>query len=119
MSMSIVEDERCRQIAELFQPFILELGDCCIVRNDRFGYIVLTYFVGGRFEDNDVFDNAPELFEFLYSLWYFHWIYNKAEENGVQEYEDYERTLTKAQREERTQIGEKYRRAFKQIMKAE
>ena len=75
--------------------------------------------MGGRFEDNDVFETASDLFDFLYSLWYFNWLCNKAEENEVQEYENYEMTLTKAQRKERTQIREKYRRAFKKIMKTE
>ncbi len=119
MIMNREEDKRCEQIAELFQPFLDSLGDACIVREQRFGYIVLAYFVDGRFEDNDVFDNAQNLFDFLVDKWHFRRLCDKAKENGVEEFEDYEDSLTGEQRKEREQILTGYRQAFERIMKDE
>lgn len=57
-----------------------------------------------KFEDNNVFDNVKDLFGFLLDHWKFRWLYAKGKENGVAEYENYERSLTKEQREEREKI---------------
>ena len=117
--MGKAEDKRCGQVAELFRPFLDSLGDACIVRAERFGYIVLAYFVDGRFEDNDVFDNAQDLFDFLVDKWHFRWICDKAKENGVEEFEDYEDSLTGEQKKEREHILTGYRQAFEKIVKDE
>ena len=53
-----------------------------------------------KYEDNNVFINAKDLFDFLLDHWQFQWLYTKGKENGVAEYEDYERSLAKEQREE-------------------
>lgn len=39
--------------------------------------------------------------------WQFRWLYAKGKENNVGAYEDYERSLTKEQREEREKISKK------------
>lgn len=117
MIMSKDEDRRCTQVAELFRPFLEEIGDWCIVRSERFGYIVLSYYVNGRFEDNNVFDNAKDMFDFLLDQWQFRWLYAKGKENGVVEYEDYERNLTVRQREEREIALSRYLQAYETIMK--
>ncbi len=74
-----------------------------MVWSEPFGYIVLCYYVDGRFEDNHVFDKARDLYDFLLDHWQIRWLYLKSKENGVEEYEDYEKDLTGEQREEREQ----------------
>ena len=64
-----------------------------------------------------MFDNARELYDFLLDHWQFRWLYLKSKENGVVEYEDYERNLTKEQKEEREQILVGYEQALEVIMK--
>ena len=115
MIMSKDEDRRCRQVAELFRPFLEETGDWCVVRSEQFGYIVLSYYVNGRFEDNNIFDNAKDLFDFLLDHWRFRWLYLKSKENEVAEYEDYEKNLTKEQREEREKTLLEYKNVFEDI----
>lgn len=117
MIMSKDEDKRCAQVAELFRPFLEEIGDWCIVRSERFGYIVLSYYTNGRFEDNNVFDNAKNLFDFLLDQWQFRWLYKKSKENGVAEYEDYEKNLTVDQQHERKCEVTIYKQAYEEIMK--
>lgn len=114
--MSKDEDKRCAQVAELFRPFLEEIRDWCIVRSERFGYIVLCYYTNGRFEDNNVFDNAKDLFDFLLDYWKFRWLYAKGKENRVAEFEDYEKNLTSEQREERRRNVLRYEQRFKGIM---
>ena len=116
MIMSKDEDRRCGQVAELFRPFLEETGDWCVVRSEQFGYIVLSYYVNGRFEDNNVFDNAKDLFDFLLDHWQFRWLYTKGKENGGVEYEDYESSLTKEQREKREKILLNYNQRFEVII---
>lgn len=117
MIMSKDEDRRCAQVAELFRPFLEEIGDWCIVRSERFGYIVLCYYMNGRFEDNMVFDNAKAMFDFLLDQWQFRWLYKKSKENGIAEYEDYEKNLTVEQNAERRKELKIYGQKFKEIMK--
>lgn len=117
MIMNKNEDRRCAQVAELFRPFLEEIGDWCIVRSERFGYIVLCYYMNGRFEDNMVFDSAKAMFDFLLDQWQFRWLYKKSKENGVMEYEDYEKNLTEEQKAERYKVIVGYRKKFNQIMK--
>lgn len=117
MLMSKDEDRRCAQVAELFRPFLEEIGDWCIVRSERFGYIVLCYYMNGRFEDNNVFGNAKDLFDFLLDQWQFRWIYRTAKKNGTEEYEDYERNLTVQQKKEREKCLVNYKQAFNTIIK--
>ena len=117
MIMSKDEDRRCAQVAELFRSFLEEIGDWCIVRSERFGYIVLCYYMNGRFEDNNVFDNAKDMFDFLLDQWQFRWLYTKGKENGVSEYEDYEKNLTEDQREEREKNLKFYEQIFETIEK--
>lgn len=119
MCMSEKEARRCSEVVELFRSFIEEQGDCCVVSDIKFGYILLTYFRLGRFEDNEVCSSAEELYHALYNLWYFHWMYCKAVENGVQEYEDYERFLTKEQKMERRQKKAVYEKMFHEIMETD
>lgn len=114
--MSKDEDRRCAQVAELFRPFLEEIGDWCVVRSERFGYIVLCYYMNGRFEDNNVFDNAKDMYDFLLDQWQFRWLYAKGKENGVVEYEDYEKNLTAEQREERNHILNAYKQAFEMVI---
>lgn len=116
MIMSKDEDRRCGQVAELFRPFLEEIGDWCVVRSEQFGYIVLSYYVNSRFEDNNVFDNAKDLFDYLLDHWQFRWLYMKSKENGVTEYEDYERNLTKEQRKERKKVLINYEQVFEMII---
>ena len=117
MIMSKDEDRRCGQVAEFFRPFLEETGDWCVVRSEQFGYIVLCYYVNGRFEDNYVFDNARDLYDFLLDHWQFRWLYLKSKENGVPEYEDYEKNLTKEQREEGELTLARYEQVLEVIMK--
>ena len=107
MIMSKDEDRRCGQVAELFRPFLEEAGDWCVVRSEQFGYIVLCYYV---------FDNARDLYDFLLAHWQFWWLYLKSKENGVAEYEDYEKNLTKEQRKEREQDLAGYAQALERII---
>lgn len=117
MIMSKDEDRRCAKVAELFRPFLEEIGDWCIVRSERFGYIVLCYYMNGRFEDNNVFDNAKDLFNFLLDQWQFRWLYAKGKENGVEEYENCEKYLTEEQQCERKCEVTNYKQEYKKIMK--
>lgn len=87
-----------------------------MVRSEQFGYIVLCYYVDGGFEDNHVFDNARDLYDFLLDYWQFRWLYLKSKENGVAEYEDYEKNLTKEQRKEREQDLAGYAQALERII---
>lgn len=116
MIMSKDEDRRCEQVTELFRPYLEETGDWCVVRSEQFGYIVLCYYVDGRFEDNHVFDNARDLYDFLLEHWQFRWLYGKAKENGTAEYEDYEKNLTYQQKKEREKVFYSYEQAFKTII---
>lgn len=88
-----------------------------MVRSEPLGYIVLCYYVDGRFEDNHVFDNVRDLYDFPLDHWQFQWLYLKSKENGVEEYEDYEKDLTGEQREEREQTLTRYEVAFEKIMR--
>ncbi|MFR8261571.1 hypothetical protein [Frisingicoccus sp.] len=87
MIMSKDKDRRCGQVAEFFRLFLKKTGDWCVVRSEQFGYIVLSYYLNGRFVDNNVFDNTKDLFDFLLDHWQFRWLYRTAKKNGTEEYE--------------------------------
>ena len=55
MIMSKDKDRRCGQVAEFFRLFLKKTDDWCVVRSEQFGYIVLSYYLNGRFVDNNVF----------------------------------------------------------------
>lgn len=116
MIMNREEDKRCAQVAELFKPFLDEGGDWCVVRSEKFGYIVLMYYTNGRFEDNCTFDNAEDLFQHLLDHWKFRWLYEKAKENGTAEYEDYEKELTEEQKKQRECAVKKYKLIYQKIV---
>lgn len=73
------------------------------------------YYTNGRFEDNCVFDNAENLFQYLLDHWKFRRRYAKAKESGMAEYEDYKKELTEEQREERRCKVAGYENAYKKI----
>lgn len=100
-----------------FSAFLEKAGDWCVVQSEQFGYIVLCYYVDGRFENNHVFGNAGDLHDYLLDHWPFWWLYLKSKENGVSEYEDYEKNLTKEQKEEKEQTLARYEQALEVIMK--
>jgi hypothetical protein len=50
--MTQEEIRKCEKIVELFKGMMEDIGDMCVVYNERFGFIVLEYFVDGYFEDN-------------------------------------------------------------------
>mgnify|MGYP003253589289 CR=1 FL=1 len=69
-----------------------------------------------KFEDNNVFDNVKDLFDFLLDQWQFRWLYTKGKENGVAEYEGYEKSLTAEQKVERNRQTQIYETEFQSIM---
>lgn len=69
-----------------------------------------------KFEDNNVFDNVKDLFDFLLDQWQFRWLYTKGKENGVAEYEGYEKNLTAEQKVERNRQTQIYETEFQSIM---
>lgn len=81
----------------------------------RFGFIVLEYYMDGYFENNSNYDNAEDLYHHLLDKWKFCWIVDKAKVNGTEEFEDYERSLTKEQQTERDKALAHFEAAFRQI----
>ena len=79
MIMSKDKDRRCGQVAEFFRLCLKKTGDWCVVRSEQFGYIVLSYYLNGRFVDNNVFNNTKDLFDFLLDHWQFRWLYRTEE----------------------------------------
>ena len=73
-----------------------ELGDMCVVYDERFGFLVLWDYVDGYFENNSNYDNAEDLYHHLLDKWKFCWIVDKAKVNGTEEFEDYEPSLAQA-----------------------
>ena len=92
------EIRKCTKVVELFRSMMDELGDMCVVYDVRFGFIVLEYYMDGYFENNSNYDNAEDLYHYLLDKWKFCWIVDKAKVNGTEEFEDYEPSLTKEQR---------------------
>ena len=90
-------------------------GDMCVVYDVRFGFIVLEYYMDGYFENNSNYVNAEDLYHHLLDKWKFCWIVDKAKVNGTEEFEDYERSLTKKQRAERDKALAHFEAAFRQI----
>ena len=82
---------------------------------ERFGFIVLEYYMDGYFENNSNYDNAEDLYHHLLDKWKFCWIVDKARVNGTEEFEDYEPSLTKEQRTERDKALAHFEEAFRQI----
>lgn len=54
---------------------------------------------------------------FFWDYWQFRWLYLQSKENGVAEYEDYEKNLTMEQKGESEQTLVGYEQAFEEIMK--
>ena len=90
-------------------------GDMCVVYDERFGFIVLEYYMDGYFENNSNYDNTEDLYQHLLDKWKFCWIVDKAKVNGTEEFEDYEPSLTKKQRAERDKALAHFEAAFRQI----
>lgn len=109
------EIRKCTKVVELFRSMMDELGDMCVVYDERFGFIVLEYYMDGYFENNSNYDNAEDLYHNLLDKWKFCWIVDKAKVNGTEEFEDYERSLTKKQRAERDKALAHFEKAFQQI----
>ena len=109
------EIRKCTKVVELFRSMMDELGDMCVVYDVRFGFIVLEYYMDGYFENNSNYDNAEDLYHYLLDKWKFCWIVDKAKVNGTEEFEDYERSLTKKQRAERDKALAHFEKAFQQI----
>ena len=40
------EIRKCTKVVELFRSMMDELGDMCVVYDERFGFIVLEYYMG-------------------------------------------------------------------------
>ena len=109
------EIRKCTKVVELFRSMMDELGDMCVVYDEMFGFIVLEYYMDGYFENNSNYDNAEDLYHHLLDKWKFCWIVDKAKVNGTEEFEDYERSLTKKQRAERDKALAHFEKAFQQI----
>ena len=109
------EIRKCTKVVELFRSMMDELGDMCVVYDERFGFIVLEYYMDGYFENNSNYDNAEDLYHNLLDKWKFCWIVDKAKVNGTEEFEDYEPPLTKEQRAERDKALAHFEEAFRQI----
>ena len=59
------EIRKCTKVVELFRSMMDELGDMCVVYDERFGFIVLEYYMDGYFENNSNYDNAEDLYHHL------------------------------------------------------
>jgi hypothetical protein len=114
--MTQEEIRKCEKIVELFKGMMEDIGDMCVVYNERFGFIVLEYFVDGYFEDNSNYDNAEELYQHLMGKWRFNWLVDHARANGAEEFDEFERSLTKEQRKERNKAVKHFAERFRQIM---
>lgn len=109
------EIRKCEKVVELFKGMMDKLGDMCVVYDEGFGFIVLEYYIDGNFENNASYDNSEDLYHHLLDKWKFCWIVDKAKVNGAEEFEDYEPSLTKEQREEREGALKDFEEAFKRI----
>lgn len=52
------EIRKCTKVMELFRSMMDELGDMCVVYDERFGFIVLEYYMDGYFENNSNYNSA-------------------------------------------------------------
>ena len=59
------EIRKCTKVVELFSSMMDELGDMCVIYDERFGFILLKYYMDGYFENNSNCNNAEDLYHHL------------------------------------------------------
>lgn len=65
-----VQQAHCSEVKEIFDAFLQEVGDSCIVDAYPFGFLVLEWFNKEHgFSSQKVFYNASDLFDYMLSYW--------------------------------------------------
>lgn len=67
-----VERLKCRKVTDAFTELYEELGDMTVADAGNVGFVLLRYFNGIDFENNEIFTDSKELFEELWSEWLEH-----------------------------------------------
>ncbi|MDD3415792.1 MAG: hypothetical protein PHY47_17595 [Lachnospiraceae bacterium] len=64
------EQAQCLEVKEIFDTFLQEVGDSCIVDAYPFGFLVMEWFHEEYgFSSQKIFLNASDLFDYMLSYW--------------------------------------------------
>ena len=110
------EDERCRQVIELFADFLVEKQNICIARAEGCGYIVLLDITGGYFESSRICSQAEALYKELIRIWEVEYLFRTGMEHGCSDFETSEEALTEEQRAYWEEKRSSYRSALERIL---
>lgn len=102
------EDERCQRMIRLFEDFLQKREGLCVVRTERYGYVVLLGARSNSFEENVICRNAKEIYDELMRIWEVDYLYETGMENGCEDFDSSEENMTPAQREYRDKVRHYY-----------
>lgn len=70
--ISETERAKCRRVADAFAELYTSLGDMTVADAGSVGYVILRYYNGCEFDNNEIFTDSIELFEELWKEWMEH-----------------------------------------------
>ena len=74
MELNFTEEERekCLKVVDAFQEYFEDLGDTIIADCGKFGMMWFRWYKDGDFGAHELYDNADELFDALWTAWLEH-----------------------------------------------
>ena len=114
--MTTLEQDRGRQVVEIFADYLAEKKDIYVTVIEELGFVLLRDLRGDFFDGNVVCQKAERLFEELQELWEADYLFHTGLLNGCEDFNSSEESLTSIQREEREQIRRERRQKLAAIL---
>ena len=108
VKLSQLEDARCRLVLDAFAEYLSQKEEFCVVRTERYGYVILSDIVEDYFESNIICCTAEDLYQELYHRSRLDFLYQSGVENGCSTFEESEQSLTETQKKKWREIEENY-----------
>lgn len=115
--MTAAEKDKSRQVLALFAEYLAEKKDIYVAELDEVGFVLLHDLREDFFERNVVCPDAKALFEALQDLWEADYLFVTGLENGCEDFDSSEESLTDRQREAREEIRKVRRQKLAEILK--
>lgn len=97
--MTEKEDQKCKRVLELFQNFLNKQEGTCILKTERYGYVVLYDIAHSSFGYNAICRDAEDLFEEIMQVWNLEYLYKAGMQNDCDDFDTSEKMLSPEQRE--------------------
>ena len=116
--MTAIDRDRGRRVIALFADYLAEKEDIYITELEGLGFVILHDLQGDLFERNVVCRDARKLFEALQELWEADFLFFKGMENGCEDFDSSEESLTIEQRDERDLVRRERYQALETILES-